>query len=494
MSLNFLRNFPYTSPRQIQTETLQLLQEKWNDYDVFVIQAPTAYGKSAVAKSIMNTCRSVSVITPTNLLVNQFLQEFPTTPTLHRMDSYRCEEWDRPCSVTRGKLMKFCKGCKCSSDLATAKYRRGPGIYNYYTYLSHKLYRDVLVVDEAHNLISTIKDRLALTLWRHDYRYPSSMWKPEQVQEWIRTLSPAKQKSKKIQALKEAVTYKVPDYTWQRTTEWFNGKGTLRGEPEERECIRLLPVDISKAPPMFWPFSEVRKVVLLSATIGPKDIEQLGLHTRRVCYLSCKSPIPAENRPIVPLSLMSVNRSAILGGEVATLARYIDAITQDHPEEKGVIHVTYQLSNLLRDHLTDSRYLFHTRDDKADRYAEFRDAAPSSGRVLVACGMYEGIDLPEDLGRWQIIAKVPWQSLASPAVKHLAELDPEWYGWECLKTTIQACGRVCRTPTDYGTTFIIDSSWYRLLNETKKYLPEWFTNAIVSKEDIEKYKQKLGIT
>lgn len=493
MSYRFVDSFPYSQPRQIQQETLQLLEENWNNYDVFVLQAPTAFGKSAVAKSIMNAGRSVSVITPTNLLVNQFLAEFPNTPTLARLDSYMCEEWKRPCPSTRSRLLKFCKGCKCSGDLATAKYRKGPGVYNYYTYLSHKLYRDVLVVDEAHNLLSTIKERLALKLWKHDYKYPHNMWKNEQVQEWIRTLTPAKQKSKKIVALKEAATYQVPEYVWQRTTDWFNGKGTLRDEPEERELIKMLPVDVQKAPPMFWP-REVQKIVLLSATIGPKDIEQLGLGGRRVCYLACKSPIPAGSRPIVPLSLMSVNRTAMQQeSQVALLAEYIHRITEDHPGEKGVVHVTYSLSNQLRNYLNSPRYIFHDRNDKAIRYADFRNAEAATGIVLIACGMYEGIDLPEDLGRWQIIAKVPWQSLGSPAIKHMAELDPEWYIWDCMKTTIQACGRVCRTPEDYGSTFILDSSFWRLMREGDHLIPEWFRDAIVPEYEAHNYLKQLGI-
>jgi len=318
------------------------------------------------------------------------------------------------------------------------------------------------------------------------------MWNKEQVLEWIRTLSPAKQKSKKIAALKEAVTYQVPEYVWQRTTDWFNGKGTLRNEPEERDCLKLYPVDITKAPPMFWP-KETGKIILLSATIGQKDIEQLGLGGRRVCYLTCKSPIPAGSRPIVPLSLMSVNRTAIQEGGVPQLAEYINRIMEDHPGEKGVVHVTYQLADLLRSYLNSPRYIFHTRDNKADRYTEFRNAPADSGRVLVACGMYEGLDLPEELGRWQILAKVPWQSLGSPSVKHLAELDPEWYIWDTMKTTIQACGRICRTPKDYGSTFIIDSSFWRLMNEGKHLVPEWFREAIVPKSDTDNYLEQLGI-
>lgn len=483
MSFDWRRHFPYQTPREIQAQALQALSDNWDRFDVFVLQAPTAFGKSAVARTLMNALYGVSVITPTNLLVEQFLQEFPDTATLRRLDSYFCEKWKRPCPITRAKCRNFCSekrdGARCpaAADLSSAKYRRGPGIYNYHTYLAHKLYRSALVVDEAHNLIPFIRERMGLRLWQHDYKYPHNMWRPDQMRHWVESLPPQKQKTQKIQALSEAVTYEVPTYIAQRTTEEFNGKGTLRGEPEERDCLRLLPVDITEAPPMLWP-REVEKIVLLSATIGPKDIEQLGLTRKRVCYVDCKSPIPAENRPVIPLDIVSVNRGN-MEAAADLLAREIEQIAAHHTGEKGVIHATYQMADLLRSRLNgDSRFIFHDRNTKRERYSFFRESAPTEGKVLIACGMYEGIDLPDDLGRWQVISKIPWQSLGNPAIAHLAQLDPDWYMWETIKTVIQACGRICRTPTDHGYTYVLDSSFHRMCREGQEMLPAWFLDAV----------------
>lgn len=480
--MDWRQYFPYDEPREIQAQALDELFRNWDNYDCFVISAPTAFGKTALAKTLMNAFRSVSVITPTNLLVSQFLAEFPDTPTLSRLDTYHCSHWDRPCSVTRGKCLQFCslkrEGIRCpaSGDLSEAKYRRGPGIYNYHTYLAHKLYRDVLVVDEAHNLKPTIRDRQSLTIWGHDYRYPHNMWRYDQIGEWVSGLSPQKQKHKKIDLLREAITYDTPRFVVHRTEMEFSGKGTLRGESEMRDCLKLEPVDIRDAPPMFWP-SEIGKVILLSATIGPKDVVDLGLGGRRILYIDCKSPIPPANRPIVLLNIVSVNRNNMV--ESADLvAREIDQIAAYHQGEKGVIHATYQMATLLSTRLTGDRYLFHDRHNKQQQYKLFRESTAESGRILIACGMYEGIDLPEDLGRWQVISKIPWGSLANPAIVHMTEKDPESYLWETIKTTIQACGRICRTPTDFGITYILDKSFRRIVEEGSYMLPEWFTDAI----------------
>lgn len=477
MSVDLLKFFPYESPREIQAQALKVLGDNLEKYDVFVLSAPTAFGKTAVAETLMRALRSVSVITPTNLLVDQFREEFPETPGLCRMDSYVCDEWRRPCSVTRGKLRTFCKGCPAARDLATAKYRRGPGVYNYHIYLAHKIYRDVLVVDEAHNLIPQIQERNSIRLWQHEFKYPGNAFKPEQMLAWVQSLPPAKRKNKKIQILEAALTSRRPEYVASRRKEEFNGKGTIRGEPEQRDCIRLLPVDISQAPPLFWP-KEVGKVILLSATINRKDVEALGLARRKVLYINCESPIPADRRPIVSESVVSVNRANI---EPAAdeLAKYIEWLAEKHQGEKGVIHATYQLSGLLQQRLSGGRYIFHDKWNKREQYQSFRNA--TDDRILVACGMYEGIDLPEDLGRWQVVAKIPWPSLGDPAIKFRADNDEEWYAWQTWKIVMQACGRVCRTPDDFGVSYIPDSSFGRLM-QSSHLVPEWYLDGIRSGE------------
>lgn len=484
MIFNWREYFPYEEPRDIQAQALDTLIAEWENYDVFVMNCPTAFGKTSMARTLQNALYSVSVITPTNQLVEQYLAEFPDTPTLARLDSYYCEKWDRPCPITRAKTRNFCNvrrddcSCPAASDLSTAKYRSGPGIYNYYTYLAHKLYREVLVVDEAHNLIPTIRERQSLIIWKHDYKFPSNMYTAEQMQAWVQSLPPRVRKHKKIKLLDEATRYDVPMYIAQRTTEEFNGKGTVRGQPEMRDCIKLSPVDISGAPEMFWPRGTVNKIVLMSATIGEKDIEQLGLggRGRRVLYIECASPIPPTSRQIIPLDTTSVNRNN-MAEALPKLINEINGIAEYHAEERGVIHATYQLSESLKSHLDSDRFIFHNRTDKKEKYEYFRSCG--GNKILVACGMYEGIDLPEDLGRWQVIAKIPWPSLGNPAIQHLSKLDPDWYLWETAKITIQACGRICRTPDDFGITYCLDSSFNRLYRGGEHMMPVWFKEAIV---------------
>lgn len=482
--LNWLKHFPYETARKIQSEVFDILEKNWDKYSAFVIVAPTAFGKSSVAKTLLNSQKSVSYLTPTNLLIDQFREEFPDTPTLSRLDSYQCKNWMKSCSSVRGKERGFCKGCPASKDLARAKYRKGPGAYNYHIFSAHKIYRDVVVIDEAHNLIPHIREKMALRIWQHDYLYPHDAFTNQQLLAWFRKLPKNKQNHKKMVVLEQALMSRRPKYVVSRAKRSFNGKGTLRGLPEERDCIELLPVDISAAPKFFWP-KEVKKLVLLSATINEKDIEALGLggRERPILYLKCKSPIPASNRPIVVDPIVSVNRNNMIDS-AEKIASYIETVLLPrHGKEKGVIHATYQMSQLLEKYVKNDRFIFHGRMDKKEKYQKFVKSNPEDGKVLVACGMYEGIDLPEDLGRWQVISKIPWMSLGSPAVKYQAEQDPEHYLWETMKVVVQAAGRICRTPEDYGITYILDGTFDRLFLEGEHLLPEFFKEALMNVED-----------
>lgn len=471
-----LTHFPYATPRQGQVEVLQFIEKNWNKYDVFVVTAPTAFGKTSTAKTLLDWQYGASYIAPTNMLVDQFLSEFPDTERLHRLDAYYCEEWKQSCSATRARRTRFCSNCVCSGDLAQAKYRKGPGVYNYYTYLAHSLHRPLLVVDEAHNLVRTLKDRLSKKIWHHDYAYPVGSDNAGLLK-WISRLSPNKQKHKKIVELRDALEASVPMFEVAHTSDQFNGKGTTRGEPEERHCIKLYPVDVSDKAAMFWPSDSVDKIVLMSATIGPKDIEELGLNSRKVVYLNAASPIPAEQRPVQFVPVVDINH-ANMRFAIPILATEIENISRYHSGEKGLVHLTYEMADLLRPHLTDRKYIFHSHEDKAEQYQRFRDSKPESGAVFLASGMYEGIDLPEDLGRWQIVARTPWKSLADPAIRYKAEQDDEWYKWQTLKDLIQSAGRICRTPTDFGVTYILDESAQRLVHGSDNLIPQWFRDAL----------------
>jgi Rad3-related DNA helicase len=95
--------------------------------------------------------------------------------------------------------------------------------------------------------------------------------------------------------------------------------------------------------------------------------------------------------------------------------------------------------------------------------------------------MSEGIDLPDDLARINIIPKLQYPYLKDPyVVKRMALQDGEkWYALEALKYAIQAAGRTTRHEKDWSTTIIMDPTFKRKVDEYHDELPKDFTDAIV---------------
>lgn len=473
--------FPGT-PRPGQAEILNLLSAEWNNFDAFIIAAPPGAGKSAIAATLMAVHHNVSYIVPTNQLLSQVRSSYPQTSTLERLDSYHCPRWDRPCSVTRGKCRSFCpRGelagagfppCPAGSALATAKYKRGPILSNFHTYLAQSLHRDLLIVDEAHLLQPLIAERNTKFLWRSKYKYPHNMWRVDQILAWVKSRLASGSRDRKLKLVEEALVSAHPRHIVTR------GLRPHRGF--DQDCLVVEPVDVSDAAPVMWPAGQTKKLVLMSATISKIEVEALGVAHRfpRILYLECESVITPDRRPVIPLNVCALTYSNL--AEVAPrIAEEIQAIAAHHADERGLVHATYKLASLLHRHLGhDPRFIFHTRETRIQAYEQFRKS--SGNPVLIACGMYEGIDLPGDLSRWQVITKIPWKSLASPAIRYLSEQHTGWYVWEAVKTTIQACGRIVRGPEDWGITYVIDKTWTRMYNEgcSLGVIPQGFQDAV----------------
>lgn len=470
--MDFTRYFPYPEIRDVQRELLDELGKQWDRYDVFVIQAPTALGKSAVACAVAQGATSSSIITPTNQLVKQFLREFPIIRTL--MTSFHYPQTPEG----QGQYRR---------DLAQAIYRKQPGIYTYWMYYARKLHRDVLIADEAHGLVSMLQDVDGQQIWHHKLGIPEGITQDMvRFRTWLEKQKQTHGRKKWWKYAWAAITSPVPQHVITEGLEEWSGGGIddeygdmiKRGTATLMPCIRMKPVDVRDLPAVHNLLPTSSKIVLMSATIGAKDIEQLGLDRRRVVYIRCSHPIPAERRPVWVLPVVSVSRD---NQEEATrhILEYVQReLLPVHKGEKGLLHVTYQQAEQMRAMNPDRRLLFHNSDNKMQIFQEFINSPTSQGRVLVASGMYEGVDLPYDLARWQAICKIPWASLGDAAVRHKADKDPEWYDWETWKKVIQACGRVCRTEKDYGVTFVLDGSFQTLYDRSSHLLPAWFKETL----------------
>ena len=87
--------------------------------------------------------------------------------------------------------------------------------------------------------------------------------------------------------------------------------------------------------------------------------------------------------------------------------------------------------------------------------------------------------LAERDGRFFFTGNCPFPYLGDRQVLAKKELDPEWYTLQTVSTIIQACGRIVRSDTDYGITYILDSDFIPLFEKNPEFFPPWFVGAFV---------------
>jgi Rad3-related DNA helicase len=100
--------------------------------------------------------------------------------------------------------------------------------------------------------------------------------------------------------------------------------------------------------------------------------------------------------------------------------------------------------------------------------------------VLLSPSMMEGVDLKDDLSRFQIMCKVPFPYLGDLVVKKRMEKNEKWYPYMTAKSIIQSLGRSIRNETDHAISYILDSDWDRFFSKNRNLFPNEFNTLISS--------------
>jgi Rad3-related DNA helicase len=164
------------------------------------------------------------------------------------------------------------------------------------------------------------------------------------------------------------------------------------------------------------------------------------------------------------------------------IAVAIDEIMSKHKNEKGIIHTTsYSQLQYIKDNLSRANQdrLIETgsgRDRTEVLEKHYSSVKPT---VLISPSLHQGVDLKDDLSRFQIVVKVPYPDLTDKKIAKMKERDQKWYTWNTVLRLVQAYGRSVRSKDDYATTYVLDSSISYLLKNAQDIVPKWFTEAIV---------------
>jgi len=264
------------------------------------------------------------------------------------------------------------------------------------------------------------------------------------------------------------------------TKNWIVSE--IRKENYEIVRIELKPLDPSSYCKDI--FEKCTKTLIMSATIldSKEFCRNVGLTYNDVKFIQVDSDFALQNRPIYPMSIAYLNFNNLQLQEVKTkISRAIDNLMTLHRNHKGIIHTTsYEQLNFIKENIsqTNVRRLLVTDPEiqRDDVIAEHTNSPKST--VLISPSLHMGLDLKDDLSRFQIITKVPYPNKSDRWTDAKRKLVEEWYYWQTALKLIQGYGRSIRSKEDWAKTYVLDSAFGYFVRKNRNILPDWFTQAI----------------
>jgi len=220
------------------------------------------------------------------------------------------------------------------------------------------------------------------------------------------------------------------------------------------------------------------KIVLMSATFIDHKHYAKSLGITDYTYVECESDFDPSKSPIYVSSTNRINYKN-LKTVLPKVCEQINQIAQHHKNDKGIIHThTQEITNIIQTKLAkNKRYLFRdssaTNENILKEHYETQDPT-----ILVSPSLVYGVDLKDELARFQIIVKLPFLPLSSKRIKRLFEMDPDWYENKMLSAVVQASGRATRNINDFSVTYILDSNIINVIKRSKHKFPKHFIDRI----------------
>ena len=530
--------FPFKIFRRNQKRILRKIANSLeSDKDLIILEAPTGFGKSPVNIALGSYFKPTFYTTPQVKLVKQIARDFCPRElaidggigdiiALLGRGNYICQETNKAsdvCPIRDGlkevnklgkEITRTCstednctywkqKEQALKSDIAVLTFAML--ITNtYLSGFSHFSKRNLLIIDECHSLESQIAGMFAgFTLSPNilpkfkEKEYQEAMWKELEkdlpksrkfedylpffnkfndfLRKWIPICETERQKDKLVN-LSRKINYMLQEIDEGRKWVIDLPEYVRKGLPR-----KFKPILVDKfLQRKVW--SQASKIILSSATIPfrnniPVWLERLGLKEKKHSFYSVPMLFHLWNRQII---------TSYMGGKMTNKeenrswkgnVNNVKEIIRKHDGERGVIHTqSYERAKRLHSALKGFSTLLHDkREIDGDVIEEWIN---SNKMILISPAIKEGVDLKDNICRFQILLKVPYPNIKDARVDYLLNVkkDWRWYKDEARKDIVQMYGRAIRSPTDYAKFYIIDGSFKNL---PKKGFPQWFLDAIV---------------
>ena len=526
-----IENFPFTEPRFGQLDIIQNINDAIRQgYKYIILEAGTGTGKSAIATTLAKMYESAYILTMTKQLQSQYSNEFDF-PLVKGRGNFACLNSNLEvacdmgtCKTTPTSSNFFCpygvaKNPTLDAELAfedsfggTVFYQSGSHChywnqkanainspitlmnYDYaiveLNYVKHFAPRSLLILDEAHNIENKLMSTMEVTLYNRtlekdiNKRISDETLKDGELSDWKMEIEAIRESYEDID-LKD-VTKNKADRIRSTIARLKTLGNNLENEPKnwvidsEETGVVFKPLRVHHyAKDNLLKYGDV--VIFMSATILSHKMfsKWLGLNPNEVYHIKVDSPFTKEKRPII-LNLagkMSANRIKNTAPKTIPI---LQEILKKHENDKGLIHThSYKCQQYIVNNLYNSRLISHSSKNREQILNFFeKDENPL---VLVSPSMSEGVDLPYDKCRFQIIYKIPFPYLGDKQVNMRMKRDKKWYAYKTVMTLMQAYGRGMRAEDDSCYTYIIDSDINMLFKSPmyRSLIPDFFKEAVV---------------
>lgn len=246
--------------------------------------------------------------------------------------------------------------------------------------------------------------------------------------------------------------------------------------------ISVKPIDVSKFASDFF---DTEYQLFMSATIDKHSFcENMGLDHDDVAFVDAsKSPFPIEHRTIDLLNIRRLSYGSTEDDELEVI-RTIDRILDEHSTERGLILTSsvprcQKILRYLSPKNTRRIRICHSsnKDGKTQDEIISEHAQDPTG-VLLSSSLWEGVDLKDDLSRFQIIAKVPYPNYKEKRTKAKMDKFPSWYTSQTLTKLLQGFGRSIRSDDDYAKTYVLDAAVNNVFFKAQRMIPKAYYDVL----------------
>lgn len=526
-----IRPFPIDKFREGQEEVIDAIAERFHSgVSVVLLQAPPGTGKSVIGEGVRRLVKGTGIYCcSSKALQDQFAAAFPygkvvkgranyltlsgpldrmgrkTTPAKSVVSCADCtwnkEDGCRWCVSRTGCPYQVARNAAMQSELAVlntsyllADANRGRGRFTG---------RDLTIIDEADLVEAELLGQVEVyiskrRLYKLEMDVPSrktveSSWHPWVVKEAIPKLdrylemlpSPNDRYATQENIKEYNSLMELRDRLVILRKELPNGGWVYDGYQDDDVIFRSVEVN-QWGGKYLWRYG--KRFLLMSATIlsGHQMIETLGFNGQWD-IIDVPSSFPVENRPVYVVPIADVTNK-LKEKEWPKLAEGVAGVLRLHPNDRILVHtVSYSLAQYLKLYLKTESSEFSRRpiiiyDNSKEKQAALNQYKTTKGAVILAPSLDRGIDLPGDLCRVQVIAKIPFMNTSDKRINARMRNTPggyTWYKMEAIRTLIQMCGRGVRSDTDTCDTYILDKQFTSNIMKSQHLLPKWWKDSLV---------------